>query len=114
VVIGDYNASPVFDAKRATLNYAAIEQALGELGLASAYHAVHGEAAGEESRATYYHMWRRDLAYHLDYCFVPRHWLPSVTAVEVGAYDAWAGRSDHRPVIVDLQLPFCLAESSAR
>jgi endonuclease/exonuclease/phosphatase family metal-dependent hydrolase len=106
VVIGDYNANPVFDAKRARLNYAAIESLLGDLGLASAYHAFHAERAGEESRATYYHMWRRDLAYHLDYCFVPRDWLPSVTAVEVGSFEEWEGRSDHRPVIVDLdQVP---------
>ncbi|HEX8906699.1 MAG TPA: endonuclease/exonuclease/phosphatase family protein [Longimicrobiaceae bacterium] len=103
VVAGDFNANPVFDRKRRDWTYATIEARLHALGLASAYHAFHGEAPGEETRATYYHMWRQDLAYHLDYCFVPRAWLPSVADVRVGSYDEWRGRSDHRPVVVDLR-----------
>jgi exonuclease III len=103
IVAGDFNANPVFDRKRRDWTYATIEARLHALGLASAYHAFHAESPGEESRATYYHMWREDLAYHLDYCFVPREWLPSVTDVRVGGYEEWKGRSDHRPVIVDFK-----------
>jgi hypothetical protein len=102
VVAGDFNANPVFDRKRRDWTYATIEARLHALGLASAYHAFHGEAPGQESRATYYHMWRQDLAYHLDYCFVPRAWLPTIQRVDVGGWEEWKGRSDHRPVIVDL------------
>ena len=102
IVAGDFNASPVFDRKRRDWTYAAIESRLHGLGLASAYHAFHAECPGEETRATYYHMWREDLAYHLDYCFVPRAWLPSVADVHVGGYGEWRGRSDHRPVVVEL------------
>jgi hypothetical protein len=102
VVAGDFNASPVFDRKRRDWRYATIEARLHAHGLASAYHAFHAEAPGQESRATYYHMWRPELAYHLDYCFVPRAWLPRVHTVEVGGYEPWKGRSDHRPVVVNL------------
>ncbi|HEX6745849.1 MAG TPA: endonuclease/exonuclease/phosphatase family protein [Longimicrobium sp.] len=102
VVTGDFNANPVFDGKRRDWTYATIEARLHAHELASAYHEFHREAPGEESRATYYHMWRRDLAYHLDYCFVPRAWLPRIADVGVGSYEAWEGRSDHRPVIIDL------------
>lgn len=102
VVTGDFNSNPVFDRKRRDWTYATIEARLHALGLASAYHAFHGEAPGEETRATYYHMWRQDLAYHLDYCFVPRAWLSAVERVEVGSFDEWKGRSDHRPVVVEL------------
>jgi len=102
VVAGDFNSNPVFDRKRRDWTYATIEARLHAHGLASAYHAFHAEAPGHESRATYYHTWREDLAYHLDYCFVPRAWLPRITRVDVASYDAWKGRSDHRPVIVDL------------
>jgi len=102
VMAGDFNANPVFDRKRLRWTYAAIEARLHALGLASAYHEFHREPPGGESRATYYHMWRPDLAYHLDYCFVPREWLPSIRDVRVGSFDGWRGRSDHRPVVVDL------------
>lgn len=101
VVTGDFNANPVFDRKRRDWTYATIEARLHALDLASAYHAFHAEAPGEESRATYYHTWRRDLAYHLDYCFVPRAWLPRIHRVDIGGFEEWKGRSDHRPVVVD-------------
>ncbi|HEU4556544.1 MAG TPA: endonuclease/exonuclease/phosphatase family protein [Longimicrobium sp.] len=104
VVTGDFNANPFFDRKRVQWTYATIEARLHALGLASAYHAFHGEAPGQESRATYYHMWRQDLAYHLDYCFVPRDWLPLLNRVDVGGWEEWKGRSDHRPVIVEMGL----------
>jgi exonuclease III len=102
VVAGDFNASPVFDAKRVRWRYSTIEERLHALCLASAYHEFHREAPGEETRATYYHMWRQDLAYHLDYCFVPRPWLASIGDVRVGTWDDCRGRSDHRPLVVDL------------
>jgi len=102
VMAGDFNSNPVFDRKRRDWTYATIEARLHALGLASAYHAVHGEAPGAETRATYYHMWRQDLAYHLDYCFVPRAWIPSLQRVDVGSFDDWKGRSDHRPVTVEI------------
>lgn len=102
VVTGDFNANPVFDRKRRDWTYATIEARLHALELASAYHAFHAEAPGRESRATYYHTWRQDLAYHLDYCFVPRAWLPRVQRADVGGFEEWKGRSDHRPVLIDL------------
>jgi endonuclease/exonuclease/phosphatase family metal-dependent hydrolase len=105
VMAGDFNSNPVFDRKRKVWAYAAIEARLDALGLASAYHGFHGEAPGEETRATYYHMWRPDLAYHLDYCFVPRAWLPAIQRVDIGSYEEWKGRSDHRPVTVELWSP---------
>jgi hypothetical protein len=104
VVAGDFNSSPFFDRGRKEFTYASIETRLNALGLVSAYHAFHGETAGQESRATYYHTWREDLAYHLDYCFVPREWLPMIERVDVGSFEAWKGRSDHRPVTVQLSL----------
>jgi exonuclease III len=103
VVAGDFNANPVFDRKRRDWTYATIEARLHALDLASAYHHFHGETAGAETRATYYHTWRQDLAYYLDYCFVPRAWLPGVRDVRVGSYEEWKGRSDHRPVTVEVQ-----------
>jgi endonuclease/exonuclease/phosphatase family metal-dependent hydrolase len=38
----------------------------------------------------------------LDYCFVPESW--PIRGVSVGGEGAWAGLSDHRPVVVDLDV----------
>ena len=109
VVAGDFNSNPVFDRVRPTkFGYARIEAVLRDLGVESAYHAFHGETPGDETRPTYFHQWRREQPFHMDYCFVPRGWLPRRAGVEVGGFDAWAGQSDHRPVTVDVgdDVPF--------
>lgn len=102
VVAGDFNASPVFDRPRARYGYLRAAALLAEAGVESAYHAFHAEAPGAERSATYYHQWKREQPFHIDYCFVPRGWLPRVRDVAVGSYDGWRGRSDHRPLLVDI------------
>lgn len=39
--------------------------------------------------------------YHLDYCFVPVGW--TVRGVRVRGFVEWAGVSDLRPVVVDVE-----------
>lgn len=104
VVMGDFNTTSLLDRPGSAHGHGRIVGLLGEMGLESAYHAFHAEAPGAESRATYYHQWRREQPYHIDYCFVPREWLPGITGVRVGGYEEWAGRSDHRPLVVDVDL----------
>jgi endonuclease/exonuclease/phosphatase family metal-dependent hydrolase len=104
VLMGDFNANPVFDRPGARFGYRGIEARLDALGCASAWHAHHRQPPGEESHPTYFHTWKRELPMHLDYCFLPRPWLPRVVGVEIGGYEDWRGHSDHRPLIVDLTL----------
>lgn len=70
----------------------------------SAYHAFSGEPVGRASIGTYFHQRHRDRAWHIDYVLVPASRLGAVQDVRVGTYDEWVatGRSDHVPVVVDL------------
>jgi len=54
---------------------------------------------------TYYFQWKEQRPFHIDYWFMPRDWAPNVQRVEIGSYEEWKGRSDHRPLLVELGLP---------
>ena len=100
VAAGDFNSSPrVVGQERESPRF--LQQMQDELGLVSAYHHVHGESPGAETRATHYHQWNESKPFHLDYCFVPETWLGHLASVEVGSFAAWP-QSDHRPLTVDL------------
>ena len=70
----------------------------------SAYHALHEEGFGRESRPTLLHTFRADRANHIDYIFLPETWIGSVGSVEVGDPQRWIRelKSDHAPVILAL------------
>jgi exodeoxyribonuclease III len=100
VVLGDFNANASFKGK----NWPDLAALLSQLGLVSAYHQYFGQEPGQERCPTYFHRCRQDAPFHLDYCFIPRDWVPSVSSVQVGAYADWHKISDHVPLIVDLAL----------
>jgi len=75
------------------------------LGLVSAYHNFFHEDFGKETRPTYFHQGKKENPFHLDYCFLPKEWIPMIDRVEVGKYSEWGQISDHVPLIVDLKFP---------
>ena len=101
VMLGDFNDNASYQSTR-------MPELLGLLdpmGLVSAYHSFFGEPFGGESQPTYYHRSRTGgFVGHLDYCFVPRSWAAKIVNVQVGTHDSWLDKSDHMPVIVDLDL----------
>jgi endonuclease/exonuclease/phosphatase family metal-dependent hydrolase len=106
VVAGDFNSNTIWDYKRPlTQNHSGLVQQLTSLGLVSAYHHFFGEVQGAESRPTLY--LRRDprKPYHIDYCFIPQAWSTRLRSVEVGTDEPWARYSDHRPLVVDIDVP---------
>jgi len=106
VVMGDFNSNAIWDHQhRRSSSHSDLVALMADLGLVSAYHVHHAEPQGGESRPTYYHTWNRAIGFHLDYCFIPRQWAPHLADVQVGGYDEWADASDHRPLIVDVDLP---------
>jgi endonuclease/exonuclease/phosphatase family metal-dependent hydrolase len=38
--------------------------------------------------------------YHIDYCFLPTHWVGRIRDVTVGDHRKWAAKSDHMPLTV--------------
>jgi exodeoxyribonuclease III len=109
VVAGDFNHNVIWDRPRATeRNHSRTIRACSDAGLASAYHAWTGDEYGEEVAPTIY--WRNRTEdgprFHIDYAFVPREWVPSISSLEVGSYADWVGskRSDHVPLVLDVDL----------
>ena len=103
VVAGDLNSNAVWDRPQRARHAATVAR-LGACGLGSAYHAFFGCGQGAERHGTWYNHKRIERSFHLDYCFVPRNWLPHVYRVEVGRPHAWLAYSDHCPLIVDVAM----------
>jgi hypothetical protein len=77
---------------------------LTSLGFVSAYHTFFGEEQGQELRPTLYFQWNKLKPFHIDYCFLPGSWVKQIARIEVGGYNEWKGLSDHRPLVVDIDL----------
>jgi exodeoxyribonuclease III len=102
IVAGDFNSSPIWDANRAVGNHTDVVKLLAARGIVSAYHAFYGEAPGNESRHTLYLLKNRNRPFHIDYVFIPATWKVDRLSIRDGA--KWAALSDHRPVVVDVEI----------
>jgi len=100
VILGDFNQSAAYKSS----GWRTLIALMDSLGLVSAYHNHFKETFGAESRPTHFHHGRESNPFHLDYCFLPREWAQRITSVEVGAHGDWSDVSDHRPLIVDVDL----------
>jgi hypothetical protein len=106
VVAGDFNSNTIWDYKRpAGQNHSGLVRQLASLGLVSAYHHFFCEAHGAESQPTLYLQRNPLKPYHIDYCFIPEAWRIHLSRVEIGSGDTWAAQSDHRPLVIDVDLP---------
>jgi endonuclease/exonuclease/phosphatase family metal-dependent hydrolase len=104
VVIGDFNANAIWDSPRRKTDFSRVAMRLADqFGLASAYHACTGEAYGSESRATHYFWRQRSRPFHIDYCFVPTHWVQNIKNVSIRDEPPWDALSDHRPLVIDFE-----------
>jgi endonuclease/exonuclease/phosphatase (EEP) superfamily protein YafD len=106
LVAGDFNASQVFDKGRGVTNhFSAVSSRLERFNLQSIWHERTGESFGQETRATYFHQWRADQAFHIDYAFACTRLRQEATGLEIGAISDWLkGGSDHMPLIMDFRL----------
>ena len=83
MIAGDLNSNTIWDKPGWRINHSTKVRILEEsFGLVSAYHAVRGEAHGQESEPTLY--WRDRTkdgpTYHIDYVFLPAGWIGKVSA----------------------------------
>jgi exodeoxyribonuclease III len=102
VVAGDFNSSPRLDQKGAIPNHESIVSLLGEHGLESAYHMRHEPKHGDEKQYTFYMGHKEEKPHHIDYFLVPCGWADRVADIEVLPYKTWGNRSDHCPLVLDL------------
>jgi endonuclease/exonuclease/phosphatase family metal-dependent hydrolase len=105
VLMGDLNSSVAYRSQcTAAFNHSALVALLKPMDLSRAYHGFFGEEQGLETRPTYYSRPQRNKPFHIDYCFLPESWAEQITHVEVGGFDDWKGLSDHRPLVVDIDI----------
>ena len=69
IITGDLNCYKGQSRETKKYNISSIVYFLSSLGLVSVYHQLTGEVIGEESTATYYHQFKKDLPFFLDYTF---------------------------------------------
>jgi len=103
IVLGDFNSHWQWDGNSSRANHSKLVEVLREeFGLVSAYHAHGAGCLPGDEQASLYWRWKQESPFHVDYCFVPEAWVSGIRAVEVGGDAEWEGKSDHRPLIVDL------------
>ena len=105
---GDLNHNKIWDKPGWRNNHMKFVEAAGKYGLVSAYHALTGEAEGEESEPTLY--WRDRKkdgpTYHIDYVFLPDALTTTIREFSIGRFEDWCGNglSDHMPLLIDVPL----------
>jgi endonuclease/exonuclease/phosphatase family metal-dependent hydrolase len=53
---------------------------------------------------TYYHQRHSGDPWHIDFCFIPERWASKVVRVDVFDGEPWSALSDHRPLVVDVDI----------
>jgi len=102
ILIGDLNTVRLPSANDPHMAF--VNLLRDEFDLVSAYHEFHGLEHGQEEQDTFFDRTKKNKPYHIDYCFIPRSWLPRLANVAVGSFDDWHDLSDHVPVLVDLEM----------
>jgi hypothetical protein len=104
LVVGDFNVGFPVARDGRTQHVRRLVRTWQQLGLVSVYHSFFDVKMGDESRPTFFDERRPNLGWHIDYVLMHRDQLHRIRNVEVGDFWEWvdSGRSDHVPLIVDL------------
>jgi exonuclease III len=101
ILAGDFNSNTIWDKPNRVYNHTNLVELLKSKNILSTYHCFHNQIQGKERDSTLFLHRKSDRPYHIDYCFASSHLIEKIKSVEIGAYDAWTGYSDHKPLIVD-------------
>ena len=96
IITGDMNCYKGQSGETKQYSIQTILSFLGGMGLVSAYHDRTGEALGNETKATYYHQFKENLPFFLDYSFSN---IP-IISYELGEWDRML--SDHVPQFIEI------------
>ena len=96
VISGDMNCYMGQSGETKLFSIQAICDFLGEMNMVSAYHEMSGEALGSESCATYYHQFKKNQPFFIDYTFSS---IP-VKSFKIGEWDSYI--SDHVPQFIEI------------
>ena len=106
-VAGDFNNNPIFHRNDPNWDMLELIALLKANGLVSAYHEFneleHGDPREQPTRFRPDPIGGTD-HHHVDYCFIPREWMPSLRRVQIGQPDNWfreVRAEEHVPVAFD-------------
>ena len=100
VIPGDFNSNVIWDRLHGKRNQTAVNIALSDKGLVSAYHYLSGEQYGKETVSTFYLHRHIARSYHIDYCYCDPNRLMSLKVLDK---EIFLQHSDHLPVEIILK-----------
>ncbi len=104
ILAGDFNSNTIWDKPRRVSNHSNLVDFLKNKNIFSTYHHFHKQSQGQEKDNTLFMHRKIDRPYHIDYCFVSSNLIDKLENVEIGAYETWTKHSDHKPLIITLNL----------
>jgi exodeoxyribonuclease III len=104
VLIGDFNSNTIWDKPRREGNHSTVVQHLKELNIHSCYHQYFKSEQGKEKHSTLFMYRKKNMGYHIDYCFASKHFSDRLKSIEVGKHKDWNAYSDHIPLIADFDV----------
>lgn len=99
---GDFNANFIFDRPSRRYKFRDFVRLLEESDIVSLYHSQTDALNGGETDETFFLYHHRDKGYHIDYIFTCRALRENGFHITVGKPDQWLDKSDHLPVICDI------------
>jgi hypothetical protein len=96
IISGDMNCFKGQSGETKQLSIQAICDFLKEMDVVSVYHEMAGETLGNESYATYYHQFKKNQPFFIDYTFSR---IP-IKSFKIGEWDS--AISDHVPQFIEI------------
>lgn len=104
IIAGDFNTNTIFDKSNRIANHSNLVDFLKSKNILSTYHHFHNQIQGQEKDSTLFMQRKKDRPFHIDFCFASINLIDKLINVEVGKYEDWTKYSDHKPLIVTLDL----------
>lgn len=99
---GDFNANFTFDVPRRQYKFRDFVSLLKERDIISLYHSQTDSQNGDEVDKTFFLYHHRDKGYHIDYFFACPQLRKDGFRITLGLPEEWLDKSDHLPVICDI------------
>ncbi|WP_276965519.1 endonuclease/exonuclease/phosphatase family protein [Chryseobacterium sp.] len=104
ILAGDFNSNSIWDKPNRIYNHTNLVNYLKTKNIISTYHHFHNQAQGQEKHNTLFMHRKINKPYHIDFCFASLNLIDKLENVVIGTYEKWTKYSDHKPLIVKINL----------
>ena len=99
--MGDLNSNFIWDKPDRWWSHSGVVKELNQIGLQSIYHYQTDVSQGLEKSPTFYLHRNKNKPYHIDYAFASSD-LINACHLEIGKFEEWISKSDHMPIVMEL------------